>query len=115
MARDFARALYKSKAWKSLREAYMQKPVACLDGRVCPPGMCERCFERGKLVPAEICHHIIHLNRDNVGDPNISLNPDNLMRVCRDCHAEIHYPDDYRPRMAFGPDGRALPLGDEED
>ena len=110
MARDFARAFYHSKAWKTAREAYMSTTVASSDGRICPPGMCERCFERGRLVPAEIVHHIQHLSPENIGDPEVSLSFSNLMRVCRDCHAEIHYPSDYTARVSFDENGRVIPL-----
>lgn len=108
--RDFARGLYKSKAWKRARDAYMRKPIRMDDGRICPPGMCERCFERGVLVPAEIVHHIVWLTPQNVDDPRIALDESNFMRVCRDCHAEIHYPDEYTPRVRFDENGRAIPL-----
>lgn len=74
--------------------------------------MCERCFERGRLVPAEIVHHIQHLSPENIGDPEVSLSFGNLMRVCRDCHAELHYPDQsYTPRVSFDENGRVIPIG----
>ncbi len=111
MARDFARAFYHSAAWKRTRDAYMRTPVRVLDGRMCPPGMCERCFERGRLVPAEIIHHRTHLNPENISDPEITTSFGNLMRVCRDCHSEIHYPDGYEPRVSFTPDGKVVQLG----
>lgn len=111
MAREFARGLYKSKRWERLRALCMARPVPLSDGRVCPPMMCERCFERtGRLVPAEICHHKTFVTPENVGDPSVTLNADNIMRVCRDCHARIHYPNDCRPRMAFDEHGRAIEL-----
>lgn len=111
MARDFAKALYKSKKWEKLRAHCMERAVTMADGRVCPPYMCERCFERtGKLVPAEIAHHKVFVNAQNVNDPSVTLNAGNIMRVCRDCHARIHYPNDYRPRIGFDEQGRAVEL-----
>lgn len=47
--------------------------------------ICERC---GRL--ATIAHHKIHLNPSNINDPNITLNWDNLMAVCLDCHNSLH-------------------------
>ncbi len=89
----------------------MSFTVTSSDGRICPPGMCERCFDRGRLVPAEIVHHIQHLSPENIGDPEVSLSFGNLMRVCRDCHAELHYPDQsYTPRVSFDENGRVIPL-----
>lgn len=111
MARDFARAFYRSKAWEKARSSYMRKEVRAMDGRLCPPGMCERCFERGILHPAEIVHHRTHLTPENITDPMIATAHSNLMRVCRDCHAELHYPDGYVPRVAFDENGRVIPLG----
>lgn len=111
MARDFARAFYRSKAWRHARETYLRVPVRVLDGRMCPPGMCERCFERGALVPAEIVHHRKHLTPQNIDDPSVALSPSNLMRVCRDCHAALHSSDDYAPRVGFDENGRVVPLG----
>lgn len=111
MARDFSRAFYRSKAWRHAREAYFRAPARSMDGRICPPGMCERCFERGRLVPAEIVHHIEHLTPQNVNDPSVATSPSNLMRVCRDCHAALHSFDGYTPRVGFDENGRVVPLG----
>lgn len=46
---------------------------------------CEKCGAVGCEV-----HHIIHLTPDNVNDPEISLNQDNLMLLCNECHNKIH-------------------------
>lgn len=115
MAKPWAVGFYHSKSWRRTREAYMSALVDTERGP-CPPGMCERCFSRGTLKPAEIVHHRVHLTPGNIGDPNVSLAFSNLMRVCRDCHAELHgYADDYRPRVAFDENGRVIPLGDQEE
>lgn len=45
---------------------------------------------KGLLVPGEIVHHIIELTPENINDPSVSLNFDNLRLVCRRCHAEAH-------------------------
>ena len=37
-------------------------------------------------------HHKIPLTPENVTDPDITLNWDNLMLLCRDCHAAVHKP-----------------------
>lgn len=110
LAQDWAKPFYKSARWRKARSAYMSAEVRLVDGRMVPPFMCERCFERGRLVPAEIVHHIKHLTERNVGDPMVSTSFSNLMRVCRDCHAELHYPDDYTPRVSFDENGRVIPL-----
>lgn len=71
---------------------------------VCPPGMCERCFGRGKVVPAKVVHHKVHLTPDNITDPHVTLSYDNLQRLCQDCHAEVHS-DSAPSRLTFNPDG----------
>ena len=37
-------------------------------------------------------HHKIPLTPENVTDPEITLNWDNLMLLCRECHAAVHKP-----------------------
>lgn len=71
---------YKTGAWVNCRRDYL-KSVG---------GLCERCKAKGMIVPAEIVHHKIHLNAENLSDPNVSLSFDNLQAVCRNCHAELH-------------------------
>ena len=88
----------------------MRQPVQTKRG-TCPPLMCERCFElTHRLVPAEIAHHITPLSPENIVDPEVTLNTDNLMRVCRDCHAQLHSSDDFVPRVAFDEHGRVIPI-----
>ena len=101
MARPFATAFYHSLAWKRTQAAYMKTPIVRGCG-VCPPLMCESCFDRGILRPAAIVHHKVHLTPANIGDPSVTLDQSNLMRVCRDCHAELHRHD--RP-YGGGPHG----------
>lgn len=51
---------------------------------------CEKC---GKIIPRSIeiiAHHKIELTPENVNDYMISLNPENILLVCFDCHNEIH-------------------------
>ena len=112
MARPFAVPFYHSMAWRRCREGYMSS-VVDVGGEPCPPHMCERCFSRGMLVPADTVHHIRHIDPTNVGDPSVTLSWDNLMRVCRDCHAELHSddPDGPEPRVSFDADGRVIPIG----
>ena len=111
MAKPFAVKFYHSRSWKHTRDAYM-RAVVDTDRGPCPPGMCERCFSKGLFKPAEIVHHIKPITESTIGDPDTTLSTSNLMRVCRDCHAEIHSPtDDYKPRVAFDENGRVIPLG----
>ena len=76
MAKEWAKKFYQSTSWINTRDYIMSKYH----------GICQKCYER----PAEIVHHIIWLNPTNINDSNITLGEDNLMPVCRECHAEIH-------------------------
>ena len=87
---EWARAFYKSEAWKHCRAVYAQNEC----------GLCERCLQRGMYKPGEIVHHKVHLTPDNINDPEITLNWDNLELVCRDCHAELHEERVRRYRIA---------------
>lgn len=76
MARDFAKDFYNSKAWKECRAFVISRAF----------GLCECCHQTtGKIV-----HHVEWITAENVGDPSVTLNPDNLMYVCKECHERIH-------------------------
>lgn len=53
-------------------------------------GLCERCLAKGLIVPGVEVHHKIHLTQDNLDDPSIALNWDNLELLCKNCHLEEH-------------------------
>lgn len=108
MAQDWAKAFYHSPAWKKNRKNYLKRVIETPWGP-CPPGMCERCFERGELVPATIVHHKIHLTPESISDPHYTLNYDNLQRLCQDCHAAVHS-GMTEPRVTFDEDGRLIPI-----
>lgn len=78
MARDFAKAFYKSKEWEQVRE-YIRKRDNYL---------CRVCGARGEEV-----HHIEHLTPENIWNPNVTLNPGNLILLCRTCHIAKHTKD----------------------
>jgi len=71
----WAKRFYHSKQWLRVRK------LAILRAN----GLCERCERPGYIV-----HHIIELTPDNVTDPMIALNTDNLEYVCLDCHNAEH-------------------------
>ena len=71
---------YGSIAWQNLREVIRKERG----------GLCERCLKRGIYKPGEVVHHIKALDASNVDDPAIALNPENLMLLCVECHADIH-------------------------
>lgn len=94
MAKEFSKSFYNTNSWKECREAYAKYKRH----------LCEDCLAKGLYTPGEIVHHIINLTPENINDPNITLNFDNLRLVCRRCHAEEHKQRDRR--YLIGEDGR---------
>ncbi|BAL85191.1 prophage LambdaBa04 gp54 like protein (plasmid) [Selenomonas ruminantium subsp. lactilytica TAM6421] len=82
MAAPWAKTFYNSKQWRYLARVYRESHFH----------VCERCGKPG----AREVHHKIHLTQRNVSDPNIALNPDNLILLCYDCHNEEHERMKYR-------------------
>ena len=78
--REFATEFYKSQAWKNTREKYAREHHY----------LCEKCLANGIYTPGTIVHHITELTPHNIEVPEITLDPSNLMLLCRDCHAEVH-------------------------
>lgn len=80
MAKEWAKAFYNSQKWKDTRDGYYRSIN----------GLCERCLKDNKITPGEIVHHKTYITPNNINDINITLNWDNLMLVCRECHKKIH-------------------------
>ena len=80
MAKEYAKGFYNSKAWKQCRASYIAKVY----------GLCERCMDNGKLIPGYIVHHKIEITPENINDPALTLNHDNLQYVCVECHNRLH-------------------------
>ena len=76
MAKEWAKSFYQSVSWKDTRDFIMAKYNF----------MCQKCRQN----PAEIVHHKIWLTPQNINDPFITLNEENLIPVCRECHSLIH-------------------------
>ena len=80
MAQDFSRRFYNSKAWYNTRNAYFKNRA----------GLCEVCLSNGLYNQGEIVHHKIELTPENIDNPKISLDWNNLQLVCRECHEKLH-------------------------
>ena len=81
----FADAFYVSREWRTCRAGYAKKQI-----------FCERCAKRGLTVPGEQVHHKIRLTPENIKDPSVALNWENLELLCERCHKEEHAKRRYR-------------------
>ena len=95
--KTWAEQFYKSTAWKETRKAYAKSKG----------GLCEKCYAKGLAVPGEIVHHKIHLTKENIVNPNVSLSFTNLELLCRECHAKEH--GARQKRYTIDEYGRVLP------
>ena len=75
MARSFSKSFYDSKEWAAVRAYILQRDHY----------KCTRCNN-----PAEEVHHITRLSPENIWNTSITLNPDNLISLCKDCHFAEH-------------------------
>lgn len=91
--KQFAKSFYFSQAWKQCRRQVFKQRH----------GLCERCLALGLYAPGEIVHHKTPLTPDNIHDENITLNPDNLELLCRECHEKAHGAKNFR--YSVRPDG----------
>lgn len=89
--RSIPTKFYKTKAWERCRAAYLSSVG----------GLCERCKQEGRIVPAEIVHHKIYLQEENYQDPSIALNFDNLEALCQNCHNQEHFKEKIERRWSF--------------
>ena len=72
---------YTTWTWRRCRKAFAESKG----------NLCERCLQRGIIEPGSKdrpleVHHKIPLTADNVTNPKISLNWDNLELLCKECH-----------------------------
>lgn len=90
----WARPFYKSRAWQSTRDAYYASQH----------GLCERCGGAGKIV-----HHKQYLTPENIHDPSVALNWENLELLCQDCHNEEHHGSEVTAEgLRFDEDGNLV-------
>ena len=95
MAKDWAKPFYNSKRWQCFRRSYISQRLN-IDG-----GLCEICKEE----PGEELDHIIELTEDNIRDPSITLNDNNMQWLCHTCHTRK---TKRIKRIMFGKDGQPI-------
>ena len=72
---DFASEFYSSTVWKKVRGYIFRRDA----------GLCVMCGEAGEIV-----HHRTPITPENITDPAIALDGDNLELLCRVCHGIEH-------------------------
>lgn len=98
MAHDYARPFYDSKAWQDCKVSFIANRIA-IDG-----GMCQVCHEQvGYIV-----HHKIEITPENINDNSVTLNHNNLLYVCHECHNKIHGVFQSSRRIVFDENGNVF-------
>ena len=103
MAKNFSKKLYNSAKWKKIRHFVLMRDFYIC--RVCGEPNCDT------------VHHIVELTPMNINDPNITLNPENLITLCNQCHDEVHGRN-YRQEVrwyAFDTDGNLIKVEQQDD
>lgn len=80
MATEAAKKFYDSTTWRECRKAYIKAAR----------GLCERCLANGLYVPGEVVHHKTYINAENITDPQVLTDFNNLELLCRKCHEQEH-------------------------
>jgi 5-methylcytosine-specific restriction endonuclease McrA len=96
--KDWAEWFYNSTTWRRTRAAFLRSRGY----------LCERCAAKGDVVPAWIVHHREYLTPDNIKDPGVALDWDNLEAVCQRCHNEEHHGQKREVRYEFDEDGNII-------
>ena len=94
MSKGIRSSFYKSKLWNDVRRnIWIKQNLLC--------AKCNRPVYVDGLsdyLPKEkrrtgIVHHKVFLDEMNIYDDNITINEDNLIGVCKECHEDIHHQD----------------------
>jgi hypothetical protein len=84
MSTGVLKKFYGSSEWLTFREQIILNRM--INGRV----ICEKCGKQIVVSKHIQVHHIIELTEDNYKDVNISLNPENVLVWCHNCHNKHH-------------------------
>lgn len=103
MAKKFSKKLYNSKEWRNIKTFVLNRDLY----------ICQVCGKPN----VNIVHHIVELTPVNINNPTITLNADNLITLCEECHRCVH--GDYihskeEVRYLFDADGNIIPATDAD-
>jgi len=74
---------YTSRTWRRVSRNYASSKQF----------LCERCLAKGLVIPYEEVHHKTRLTLENLNNPDIALNWNNLECLCKKCHEAEHQED----------------------
>lgn len=69
---------YNTPEWKKIRLIALERDNY----------LCQKCLEIGDITPANVVHHIIPIDENNLDLLGLDLN--NLISWCRNCHERHH-------------------------
>lgn len=98
MSTGIFKKFYDSGEWKKVRKSVLERDFYT-------------CQECGR-PDCNTVHHIKPITEMNITNPLITLNPNNLETICRDCHDRIHergqYRKQYERRFVFDEHGNII-------
>lgn len=80
--RKLRQQAYQSTQWRKLRNIFMKEHPICAD-----------CLSKGKITPAVDIHHDKSPFKNGEINWNLLLDYDNLVPLCKECHALRHNKD----------------------
>ena len=103
---------YNSKLWKSVRRSvWIKQNLLCAvcHKPVYVDGISEYLPKESRRTG--IVHHKIWLDNNNIENDDITINENNLIGVCKECHENIHHANmSCRKDMMFDEDGNIKPI-----
>lgn len=96
--KEYAKEFYRSAAWKRARQTVIKRAN----------GLCERCRAAGLYRHGVIVHHKEYITPENIHNPNVTLDTDNMEYLCEDCHNKEHKAKPNN-RYRFDSNGGLLP------
>lgn len=93
-----AKRFYNSQRWKKCRASYISSV---------PGGICEHCND----AVGYIVDHVEEINMQNINNPEITLNHNNLQFLCLECHNRKTFKkySSIREGFTFNEDGEFIP------